>query len=611
MLGNLISEIDSLRKESLSLIENLPTVELDEDEQCSFELFFKKQNLGCICTSQSFQVETSENHWAVCSNQYLALAAIGFDFAMCLKKYFDFFDACIRNNKNESDKIVDLQNAFPKACLNDLDSIDDWLNSRRCMSYLTHIANHPEDKESLCYFLSGIGTKKFGNEKKALRGTGDLFGAYVLAVFPVTTVASGFLGGLIYALTQDSEVFGKIVTSFKKAKERQNKLNKEEKKNIFEGISSFSPSQIIYYGVPGSGKSNKIKEQLKSVPEFQKIRCVFHPEYTNADFVGQIKPVVENGKVEYKFTPGPFAKILRRAYLNPSIPFYLVIEEINRGNAAAIFGDVFQLCDRIKPGDDEDESGYGLGWSSYFTENADLSDYIRDIASLEADKLESHSDAVMQTHSYSEVKDSDGNPISLNATSYISLQIKRSDLDGGELRFSENTSIRLPPNLSIYATMNTSDQNVFTLDNAFQRRFDMELVRNEFEKGDVDGFKDASVKAQHNALIEGTDCAWGDFWEKMNDKIVSLNRGLASTEDKRLGPWFVCSVAGGSDDAPRIIPAKVFAEKVLKYLWDDAFKFKRPQVFADGLSSLEQVVKKFEEASGGNLEKLKAIFKED
>lgn len=373
---------------------------------------------------------------------------------------------------------------------------------------------------------------------------------------------------------------------------------------------SFSPSQVIYYGVPGSGKSNTIKNQLKSVPEFQKIRCVFHPEYTNADFVGQIKPTVENGKVEYKFTPGPFAKILRRAYLNPTIPFYLVIEEINRGNAAAIFGDVFQLCDRIKPGDDEDESGYGLGWSSYFTENADLSDYIRDIASLEADKLESHSDVVMQTHSYSEVKDSAGNPISLKATSYISLEIKRSDFEGENLRFSENTAIRLPPNLSILATMNTSDQNVFTLDNAFQRRFDMELVRNEFEKDDAGNFKNAKIKAQHDAVIEGTDCTWGDFWEKMNDKIVSLNRGLASTEDKRLGPWFVCSIAGGSDDAPCIIPAKTFAEKVLKYLWDDAFKFKRPQVFADGLSSLEQVVKKFEEASGGNLEKLKAVFKE-
>lgn len=158
--------------------------------------------------------------------------------------------------------------------------------------------------------------------------------------------------------------------------------------------------------------------------------------------------------------------------------------------------------------------------------------------------------------------------------------------------------------------MNTSDQNVFTLDNAFQRRFDMELVRNEFEKDESGEFKTAAIKAQHDAVIEGTNCTWGDFWENINKKIIQYNRGLASTEDKRLGPWFVSSVADDSADAPdgsRKIPAKTFTEKVLKYLWDDAFKFKRSQVFADGLSSLEQVVSAFEKADG---EKLKAVFKE-
>lgn len=559
MLGNLISEIDSLRKESLSLIENLPTVELDEDEQCSFELFFKKQNLGCICTSQSFQVETSENHWAVCSNQYLALAAIGFDFAMCLKKYFDFFDACIRNNKNESDKIVDLQNAFPKACLNDLDSIDDWLNSRRCMSYLTHIANHPEDKESLCYFLSGIGTKKFGNEKKALRGTGDLFGAYVLAVFPVTTVASGFLGGLIYALTQDSEVFGKIVTSFKKAKERQNKLNKEEKKNIFEGISSFSPSQVIYYGVPGSGKSNKIKELLKDVPDERKERVVFHPEYTNADFVGQILPVVHNG-VDYKFTPGPFTKMVAKAYKslaseNPE-QFYLVIEEINRGNAAAIFGDVFQLLDRIKPGEIDSSLGNGSvyteGWSQYFVYNEDINSKILELAGV-------------------------------------------SELEMGSVKFTKDSGVRLPPNLSILATMNTSDQNVFTLDNAFQRRFAMKMIPNVLDES----------SAQYNMLIDGTGVCWGKFREWINKKVNEAPFAV-STEDKCLGGWFICGEKE-SEDKCRPFDKVEFAEKVLKYLWDDAFKRRRPDIFESNVKSLSDLISRFCEGDG--FDSFTAVFK--
>lgn len=390
-----------------------------------------------------------------------------------------------------------------------------------------------------------------------------------------------------------------------------------EQTSPIEQSPSFTPTQVIYYGVPGCGKSNKIKQDFENGnvdEEAQVVRCVFHPEYTNADFVGQIFPVVKkDGKgVDYKFKPGPFTEILRRAYLNPHTKFFLVIEEINRGNAAAIFGEMFQLLDRIKEG--KDKSGFGPGWSSYSILNDDLNDYIRNIEAF--DKFE-HVGCV-KPNLYKDMRDGNGNVVDApdengkkeidfsTATSYSSLELTLQGFDVPQI-FRESTSIRLPPNLSILATMNTSDQNVSTLDNAFQRRFDMELVRNEFESGDVEGFKTAAIKAQHDAVIEGASCTWGDFWENINKKIIQYNRGLASTEDKRLGPWFVCSVAGETGDGPRKIPAKTFTEKVLKYLWDDAFKFKRSQVFADGLSSLEQVVSAFEKADG---EKLKAVFKE-
>ena len=320
--------------------------------------------------------------------------------------------------------------------------------------------------------------------------------------------------------------------------------------------SSFTPSQIIYYGVPGCGKSNKIREQLKDVPEKNKVRVVFHPEYTNAEFIGQILPKV-NGHVTYEFTPGPFTQIIKRAYLNPNEHFYLVIEEINRGNAAAIFGDTFQLLDRLKAGETDSLGNdpanaavntFTEGWSQYFVQNDDVNAYIR------------------------------GNE--------NSIQI-------GNIRFDSNTAIRLPPNLSILATMNTSDQNVFTLDNAFQRRFDMELVRNEFELAtkDVDkskygGFKTADIQTQHDAKIADTDVKWGDFWEWINKKIVSTLKGLSSTEDKRLGVWFVSNIDGKIEE-------KIFAEKVLKYLWDDVFKFKRPQVFASEIDTLENLIAAF------------------
>lgn len=342
-------------------------------------------------------------------------------------------------------------------------------------------------------------------------------------------------------------------------------------------ITNHTPSQIIYYGVPGCGKSNKIREQLKDVPEKNKVRVVFHPEYTNAEFIGQILPKV-NGHVTYEFTPGPFTQIIKRAYLNPNEQFYLVIEEINRGNAAAIFGDTFQLLDRLKAGETDslgnDPANVAVntfteGWSQYFVQNDDVNTYIRKVVKKGDGSYEERND---------------GEPVD--------------EIEINDILFNSNTAIRLPPNLSILATMNTSDQNVFTLDNAFQRRFDMELVRNEFELAtkDVDkskygGFKTADIQTQHDAKIADTDVKWGDFWEWINKKIVSRLKGLSSTEDKRLGVWFVSNIDGKIEE-------KIFAEKVLKYLWDDVFKFKRPQVFAEGIDTLEKLINSFEKTSG-------------
>ena len=292
---------------------------------------------------------------------------------------------------------------------------------------------------------------------------------------------------------------------------------------------------------------------------------VFHPEYTNAEFIGQILPKV-NGHVTYEFTPGPFTQIIKRAYLNPDEHFYLVIEEINRGNAAAIFGDTFQLLDRLKAhetdslGNDSANAAVNTfteGWSQYFVQNDDINAYIR--------KATKQSDGSYQDRN-------DGEPIE-------GIKIKN-------IQFNGDTGIRLPPNLSILATMNTSDQNVFTLDNAFQRRFDMELVRNEFD------LRQPKVKDQYDAKIGDTGVTWGQFWGWINAKITAELKGLSRTEDKRLGVWFV-SNTGGS------IESKVFAEKVLKFLWDDVFKFKRPRVFAEGIDTLEKLIDFFEKTPEG------------
>ena len=332
----------------------------------------------------------------------------------------------------------------------------------------------------------------------------------------------------------------------------------ERERTLSQSSTPFtSPEQIIYYGVPSSGKSHEIKHKLEEeykIPEEKQDvfveRTVFHPEYTNADFIGQIMPKLVQGKTDFVFKPGPFTSILKKALRDSQNRYVLTIEEINRGNAAAIFGELFQLLDRIdderkKTSHDGSLNTYGKGWSEYFVMNSEINNYIRD------------SDDTF-----------DGKALDING-----------------IHFSANTGIRLPPNLSILATMNTSDQNVFTLDNAFQRRWDTKLIDNVF--GDTE-----EETNQRNAFVDSAkQITWEKFQTAINIKIgkMSEDAGLSSMEDKRLGCWFVKAVKQGND---YIISKDLFAEKVLKYLWDDAFKFCREKVF-NGYTNLESLTRDF------------------
>lgn len=350
-----------------------------------------------------------------------------------------------------------------------------------------------------------------------------------------------------------------------------------EEKKVFKS-TSYTPnsSQTIYYGVPGCGKSNKIDEETINTSDEQKMRVVFHPEYTNADFVGQILPTNVDGNVEYKFRPGPLSKILRRAYLHPDKKYYLIVEEINRGNAAAIFGEYFQLLDRIAAKKEVPANGYTYteGWSCYSIENEFINWYIRE--NLYADvnhKLQNEDDGI--------AKKSDDE--------------SQKAIEIGNLHFSANTGIRLPPNLSILATMNTSDQNVFILDNAFQRRWDMVLVKNEFGKAKTEE-EQKNVDQQKTAQIGDSQITWETFQKTINKKISQFSKenNFSSMIDKRLGCWFVKAVPDKNDaNGKYIITEDSFKNKILKYLWDDAFKFCHEDVFedADNFEALLEEVK--------------------
>ena len=288
----------------------------------------------------------------------------------------------------------------------------------------------------------------------------------------------------------------------------------------------------LYYGVPGSGKSHQINLDYAK-DESCVERVLFHPEYTYSDFIGQILPKIDdNDRITYEFTPGPFTLILKKALRNPHKRFYLIIEELNRGNAPAIFGDIFQLLDRkTKTEEDAPE-----GTSEFFITNSHIANEI-----------------------------------------YFEKQLRE-----------YGTKIKIPSNLSIIASMNTSDQNVFTLDTAFQRRWDMKLIKNEFDDDcDFKGYE-----------ICGTGVSWEKFHEVINSAILDENKLKLSSEDKRLGTHFI-----KKDDLNDV---EKFSQKVLKYLWDDAFKFSRDDIFDVGEYSLEGLIKQFENPKNG---KRFSIFK--
>lgn len=262
---------------------------------------------------------------------------------------------------------------------------------------------------------------------------------------------------------------------------------------------------ILLYGVPGCGKSYTIKTEYCDDDDHME-RAVFHPDYTYSDFVGQILPRVDEGHIEYRFEPGPFTRILKKAVETPDESFYLVVEEINRGNAPAIFGDIFQLLDR-------DESGC----SEYGVSNENISNHV-------------YGDAT--------------------------------------------TKIKIPGNLFVLATMNTSDQNVFTLDTAFKRRWTMRMIENNI---------DACEYAGHQICAWGI--TWGTFAKTINQKITELGENNLSNEDNRLGAYFVREA--DLNDAER------FGEKILMYLWNDAFKFDHDKVFKAEYRTLDELIAGF------------------
>ena len=254
------------------------------------------------------------------------------------------------------------------------------------------------------------------------------------------------------------------------------------------------PLQQIFYGAPGTGKSHKVKEVTDSVAKEFVFRTTFHPDSDYSTFVGAYKPTMKQlpiynqqtgaqigveDKIVYSFVPQAFLKAYVAAWQNPEQLVFLVIEEINRGNCAQIFGDIFQLLDRKE------------GVSEY---------------PIKADQ---------------DIRD------------YLAKEFAGYDLDANILSGEE---LVLPANLHIWATMNTSDQSLFPIDSAFKRRWDWVYVPIKYANGnwviEIGDLRYSWVSFQKIVnkkvyeINHSEDKMLGDFFVKANDQDVITEKVL-------------------------------------------------------------------------------------
>ena len=378
-------------------------------------------------------------------------------------------------------------------------------------------------------------------------------------------------------------ISGNTITLNPNYKEMEIDVDRNNKRAFFDIFSTQlkrhkinAPIQQILFGAPGTGKSHTINSDA-NITEQNSIRTTFHPDSDYSTFVGCYKPTkkeqskgvltplndlisiskeqstteqrvkfiskyaesikaaakenglsdnriirdtnyfgwnsdtylmnflneileerakIDDSEITYDFTPQAFTNAYVAAWKNVESPFFLIIEEINRGNCAQIFGDIFQLLDR-------DEYGYS---------------------------------------SYKTTPDQD-------LANYISKQFADTDIDDADVKSGKK--MQLPPNLYIWATMNTSDQSLFPIDSAFKRRWDWRYIPIDYtDRG-------------HYINCGDTQYSWADFLQKVNDRVESVTQ----SEDKKLGYWFM-----GNGAEQKEITIDRFVSKVVFYLWNDVFK---------------------------------------
>lgn len=296
-------------------------------------------------------------------------------------------------------------------------------------------------------------------------------------------------------------------------------------------LKNIFPQQVILYGAPGTGKSHYLDELTKNKQNNIE-RITFFDGYSNAQFIGSYKPVSRKNNITYEFVPGPIFRILENAYLNPEEHYYLIIEEINRGPADKIFGSTFQLLDRLHNG----ESQYPISLSE--EQNLYLKEKLEDI--------------------------------------YTTTIFKRKGL-------------YFPSNLSIYATMNSGDQNVYPLDSAFKRRWDFKYITlNQNQNNFGENEAKYLVNIKNNKIIP-----WNIFRTAINNILLKNN----IREDRLLAPFFLSPNSFEYNNNEYCLSEEKFESKILMYLFEDILRYSNKSIiFAPELLSFSDLLEKYRDS---------------
>lgn len=293
------------------------------------------------------------------------------------------------------------------------------------------------------------------------------------------------------------------------------------------------PHQMIFFGAPGTGKSYLLNEEAKK--HFEKEcyeRVTFHPNYMYGNFVGAFKPFTGTQEsITYEYIPGVLLGQLIKALQNQDKNYLLIIEEINRANVAAVFGDIFQLLDRDENGDSEYPIAASRELREFLEENL-----------------------------------TNSKPNS-NITKKMGKNFSR---------------VFLPSNLYIWATMNSADQGVMPIDTAFKRRWEFRYIG--IDDAVDEGFEKYKFQINSSEVVK-----WDDFRKEVNKRLSKLN----IPEDKLIGPYFISKSILQKYKPSEL--TEVVKDKVLMYLYEDAARAYRSLLFAENsYSTYSNLCKEFQ-----------------